>query len=67
MTTCVTAARPPEGGNLAVEKSSRPLAVLRETLHAFARQGARSLEKVVKQYCVESEQRASTAMVRIAR
>ena len=67
MTTCVTAVRSPAGGNLAVEKSSRPFADLRETLQAVARQGVELFEKVVEQYCVESEQRASTAMVRIAR
>ncbi len=67
MTTCVTAIRSPADGNLAVEKSSRLPADLRETFQAFARRGAELLEKVMEEYCVESEQRASTAMVRIAR
>lgn len=67
MTTCVTAIRSPADGNQAVEKSSRLFADLRETFQAFARQSAERLEKVVEEYCVESEQRASTAMVRIAR
>lgn len=67
MTTCDTAARLPPGGALAEVKTSKPGADLRDAVLRSAQQGASLLQKVVKQYCVQSEQRAMAEAAGLAR
>ena len=70
MTTCVTAVRPPPGGDQAVENPSQLVAELRDAAQTglrLALQGAERIAKVVKEYCVEFEQPMALATARIAR
>ena len=65
MPTCDTAVRLPPGGVLTEVKTSKPGLALRDAEPRSARRAASLLQKVVKPYCVQSEQRAAPEEARL--